>query len=48
VGEGGAIVGPAAIMNAVADALSPFNVRTNHLPLSPTRLVEAIEAGRGA
>jgi carbon-monoxide dehydrogenase large subunit len=38
VGEGGTL-GPAAVLaNAVADALSPFDVETNELPLTPARL----------
>jgi carbon-monoxide dehydrogenase large subunit len=38
VGEGGAL-GPAAVLaNAVADALSPFGIEPNELPLTPARL----------
>ena len=39
VGEGGAIGAPPAVVNAVADALAPFDVRVTDLPLSPSRLV---------
>ena len=39
VGEGGAIGAPPAVVNAVADALAPFDVRVTELPLSPSRLV---------
>lgn len=46
VGEGGAIVGPPAIFNAVLDALSPFNVSFDTLPLTPARILSAIEAGK--
>jgi carbon-monoxide dehydrogenase large subunit len=35
VGEGGAIGAPPAVINAVADALSPFGARVTKLPLSP-------------
>ena len=35
VGEGGAIAAPAAVINAVADALAPFGVTITDLPLSP-------------
>ena len=35
VGEGGAIGAPPAVVNAVADALSPFGVRLTRLPVSP-------------
>ncbi len=40
MGEGGAIGAPPAVVNAVADALSPFGVRVTHLPLSPSHIVE--------
>ena len=43
VGEGGAIGAPPAVVNAVADALSPFGVTVTRLPLSPARIVELIE-----
>ena len=39
VGEGGAIGAPAAVVNAVGDALAPFGVRITELPLSPARIV---------
>lgn len=45
VGEGGAIGAPPAVVNAVADALSPFGVTITRLPLSPSRIVELL-AGR--
>ena len=38
MGEGGAIAPPAAIANAVADALSPFGARVNRIPLTPERV----------
>jgi carbon-monoxide dehydrogenase large subunit len=38
VGEGGTL-GPAAVLaNAVADALSPFRIELNDLPVTPARL----------
>jgi carbon-monoxide dehydrogenase large subunit len=42
VGEGGFIVAPATIANAIEDALAPFGaqVREQHLP--PTRILELI------
>ncbi|MBV1688967.1 xanthine dehydrogenase family protein molybdopterin-binding subunit [Novosphingobium sp. G106] len=43
VGEGGAIIAPAAVINAVADALSPFGIECLELPLSPPRLVRLID-----
>ncbi|MGD9763955.1 MAG: xanthine dehydrogenase family protein molybdopterin-binding subunit [Candidatus Binatia bacterium] len=38
MGEGGAIAAPAAVANAIADALAPFDVKINELPLSPERV----------
>ncbi len=45
VGEGGAIGAPPAVVNAVADALAPFGVVINRLPLRPDVIVELIERG---
>jgi carbon-monoxide dehydrogenase large subunit len=42
VGEGGAIGAPAAVVNAVADALSPFGVRITRLPLGPSQILELL------
>ena len=44
VGEGGAIVAPPAMVNAVADALAPFGGRCYDLPLTPSRLLAIMEA----
>jgi aerobic carbon-monoxide dehydrogenase large subunit len=41
VGEGGAVAPPAAIANAVCDALAPFGVEVNATPLNPEQLVRA-------
>ena len=38
VGEGGTLGPAAALANAVADALAPFGIETNELPLAPARL----------
>jgi len=46
MGEGGAIAPPAAIANAVADALAPFSVRVNEVPLTPERVLKLIDRGR--
>jgi aerobic carbon-monoxide dehydrogenase large subunit len=46
-GEGGTIPVPAAIANAVEDALRPFGARINEMPVTPPRVVGAI-AGRRA
>ena len=47
VGEAGTIPAAAAIVSAVEDALSPFNVRVAQYPITPMTLVELIEAGGG-
>jgi carbon-monoxide dehydrogenase large subunit len=44
VGEGGAIISPPTLVNAIADALSPFGVRCEDLPLSPDRILKMLEA----
>jgi carbon-monoxide dehydrogenase large subunit len=43
VGEGGAIGAPPAVVNAVADALSPFGVTVTQLPLSPAQIVALLD-----
>ncbi len=45
VGEGGAIIAPPTMVNAIADALAPFGARCLDLPLTPTKILELIEAG---
>jgi carbon-monoxide dehydrogenase large subunit len=47
VGEGGAIIGPPTLFNAIADALSPFGDVPIALPLTPSKILDIIE-GRGA
>jgi carbon-monoxide dehydrogenase large subunit len=42
VGEGGMIVAPAALCNAIEDALSSFGVRITEQHLPPARLLELI------
>jgi len=42
VGEGGAIGAPPAVVNAVADALAPFNVTITRLPVTPERIINLI------
>ena len=42
IGEGGAIAPPAAIANAVNDALAPLGAEINESPLTPRRIVEAL------
>ncbi|WP_309225038.1 molybdopterin cofactor-binding domain-containing protein [Paenibacillus sp. JMULE4] len=45
MGEGGAIPSPAAVANAVEDALEPFGVRVKNLPLSPEKVLQWIKRG---
>jgi aerobic carbon-monoxide dehydrogenase large subunit len=47
VGEAGAICSPAAISNAVLDALAPLGVRHLDMPLTPEKVWRAIEASKG-
>jgi carbon-monoxide dehydrogenase large subunit len=44
IGEGGAIGPPAAIANAVNDALRPLGVELDTLPITPRRVLEALGA----
>lgn len=46
MGEGGAINAPAAVANAVADALSPFGATVQRTPLRPDWILEAMRSGR--
>ena len=48
VGEGGPIAPPAAIANAIADALRPLNVEFNKTPIAPHHIVAAMHAAAGA
>ena len=48
IGEGGAIAPPAAIVNALNDALRPLGVELMQSPVTPYRVVEAILAARDA
>ena len=43
VGEGGAIGAPPAVVNAVADALSPFGVEITRLPLGPSQILGLLD-----
>jgi carbon-monoxide dehydrogenase large subunit len=43
VGEGGTIGAPAAVANAIADALAPFGVSVNRLPATPARILELLD-----
>ena len=46
IGEGGAISPPAAIANAVEDALAPFHVRVTRTPLGPSVVLGLLEAAK--
>jgi carbon-monoxide dehydrogenase large subunit len=46
VGETGTIASPAAVMNAVVDALSPFGVSDIEMPAKPERVWAAIQEGK--
>jgi len=46
LGEGGAIAPPGAIGNAVNDALKSFGVELLHSPMTPRRVLEAIEEAK--
>jgi carbon-monoxide dehydrogenase large subunit len=46
MGEGGAIAPPAAIANAVRDALASLGAEVNETPITPPRVLAAIRAAR--
>src|SRR3546814_8805272 len=46
VGEGGCIIGPPTLVNAIADALAPFGELKLEFPLTPSRLLAHIEGRR--
>jgi carbon-monoxide dehydrogenase large subunit len=46
MGEGGTIGAPAAVANAVADALAPLGIEINELPVTPERLFRLLAAAR--
>ena len=46
MGEGGAVAPPAAIANAVRDALAPLGAEINETPLTSERVLTAIRAAR--
>jgi carbon-monoxide dehydrogenase large subunit len=46
MGEGGAIAPPAVIFNAVNNALTPYGVELNETPLTPDKLLEAMERAK--
>ena len=42
MGEGGQVAAPAAVANAVADALAPFGAHITHFPLTPDNVLRMI------
>jgi aerobic carbon-monoxide dehydrogenase large subunit len=48
VGEGGMIVAPATLVNAIEDALAPFGITVTDQHLPPSRIAELIAASRTA
>jgi carbon-monoxide dehydrogenase large subunit len=42
VGEGGLIGAPAALLNAISDALTPLGITVNRMPATPARIREQI------
>ena len=42
VGEAGTAGAPAAVMNAINDALTPFDVRVTAQPFTPERILRAL------
>ncbi|MDE3076243.1 MAG: xanthine dehydrogenase family protein [Chloroflexota bacterium] len=43
LGEGGTVGAPAAIANAIADALSPLGIEVSTLPVTPRRVFELLQ-----
>jgi len=43
MGEGGTIGAPAAIANAISDALLPLGIEIKELPATPERLFQLIK-----
>jgi carbon-monoxide dehydrogenase large subunit len=48
LGEGGSIGAPAAIANAISDALAPFGIEITEIPATPPRLRALIRAAEAA
>jgi carbon-monoxide dehydrogenase large subunit len=47
-GEGGAIAPPAAIANAITDALREFGAKANETPMTPVRIWTALQEAQGS
>jgi aerobic carbon-monoxide dehydrogenase large subunit len=48
IGESSTVGSPPAVVNAVIDALEPYGVRHADMPLTPSRVWEAMQGGAGA
>jgi len=46
VGEGGAVAPPAALTNAICDALAPFGAEFNATPVKPEQIVKAVRSAQ--
>jgi carbon-monoxide dehydrogenase large subunit len=46
VGESATVGSPPAVVNAIVDALEPYGVRHADMPLTPSRVWEAMQSGR--
>ena len=46
MGEGGTIGAPAAVANALADALAPLGLEVTELPMTPERLFRLIQTAK--
>ncbi len=44
--EGGTVAAPGAVVNAVADALSPFGVTIDRIPMTPSYLLDRLREAR--
>ena len=47
IGEGGTIGAPAAVLNAVSDALRPLGIEVFEMPITPDRLLPLIRSAKG-
>jgi carbon-monoxide dehydrogenase large subunit len=45
-GEGGTVAAPAAVANAICDALKPLPVKLNEMPMTPERVFRAIQKAK--
>ena len=48
LGEGGTIGAPAAVINAINDALSPFGVEIDEMPATPSASRRSAQSGESA